>query len=34
MNKLGEHLCFNMDPVKKAEWIQRWTKPGIDLSKE
>lgn len=34
MNKLGEHLCFNMDPVKKAEWIQRWAKPGIDLSKE
>ena len=34
MNKLGEHLCFNMDPAKKAEWIQRWANPGIDLSKE
>lgn len=34
MRALGEHLCFDMDPVKKAEWIKRWAKHGIDLSKE
>lgn len=34
MQKLGEHLCFYMDPVKKANWIKQWAKPGIDLSKD